>query len=139
MRLQIAITAICSLKICQIALNESVKDRNVYEDASFAYVVKEGTVEFNKNGKQSYAAVNHGLAPQNAGYEYYMLKDKSAASAVAAESPVQILRKDSNAHMIKRDGDICAALFTAGYVYEGCMVQSVNVPLAYILGSLTLS
>ena len=29
MRLQIAITAICSLKICQIALNESVKDRKV--------------------------------------------------------------------------------------------------------------
>ena len=29
MRLQIAITAICSLKICQIALNESVKDRKI--------------------------------------------------------------------------------------------------------------
>ncbi|MBQ5615203.1 MAG: hypothetical protein IIU81_02630, partial [Peptococcaceae bacterium] len=27
--LQIAITAICSLKICQIALNESVKDRKI--------------------------------------------------------------------------------------------------------------
>jgi len=106
---------------------------NVYEDASFAYVVKEGTVEFSRNGKQSYAAVDHGLAPQNAGYEYYMLKDKSSASAVAAESPVQVLRRDSDAHIIKREGDICAALFTAGSVYEDCLVQSVNIPLAYIL------
>ena len=31
LRLQIAITAICSLKICQIALNESVKDRNLIQ------------------------------------------------------------------------------------------------------------
>ena len=36
MRLQIAITAICSLKICQIALNESVKDRNV---RNLSYIV----------------------------------------------------------------------------------------------------
>ena len=90
-------------------------------------------MEFSRNGKQSYAAVDHGLAPQNAGYEYYMLKDKSSASAVAAESPVQVLRRDSDAHIIKREGDICAALFTAGSVYEGCLVQSVNIPLAYIL------
>lgn len=29
MRLQIAITAICSLEICQLALNVSVKDKNI--------------------------------------------------------------------------------------------------------------
>ena len=38
LRLQIAITAICSLKICQIALNESVKDRNVYKKSGYHVV-----------------------------------------------------------------------------------------------------
>ena len=109
------------------------KAEGIYEDASFAYVIKEGSVEFTKDGKQSKAFVNHGLAPRGAGYEYYMLKDKASANDVAAQSPVQVVRKDEQAHIIKRDSDICAALFTPGYVYEGMLVESVNVPLAYIL------
>ena len=109
------------------------KSGNVYEDASFAYVVKEGDVEFAKDGKKSKVFINHGLAPRNAGYEYYMLKDKAAAESVAAQSPVQVIRKDEHAHIVRRGSDLCAALFIADYVYEGMLVQSVNVPLAYIV------
>lgn len=109
------------------------KAEGIYEDASFAYVVKDGSVEFVKEGKHAKAYINHGMAPTGGSYEYYMLKDKTAALTVAADAPVQVLRKDADGHIIKHDKDVCAALFTAGHVYEGMLVQSVNVPLAYIL------
>ena len=106
---------------------------NVYEDASFAYVVKEGKVRFSKEGKQSKAYVEHGLAPSDGGYEYYMIKDKGSAASVKAASPVNVLCKDASAHIVERDGDICAAIFKSGVVFEGMAVESVNIPLAYIL------
>ena len=109
------------------------KSEVVFEDASFAYVVKEGKVRFSKDGKQSKAYVDHGLASTDGGYEYYMLKDKAAAVAVEAASPVKVLRKDASAHIVERDGDICAAIFKDGFVFDGMAVESVNIPLAYIL------
>jgi hypothetical protein len=62
-----------------------------------------------------------------------MLKDKSAAASVAADSPVKVIRKDSSAHIVERDGTVCAALFDEGIVFEGMSVEKVNIPLAYIL------
>ena len=112
------------------------KSDNVFEDASFAYIVKEGAVEFTKDGKQSKAFVNHGVAPQGSGYVYYILKDKGAAAAVAAESPVKVLRKDAAAHIVQRDGDVCAAIFKENVIFDGMLVESVNIPLAYILEDL---
>ena len=109
------------------------KAEGVYEDASFAYVVKEGNVQLTKEGKRTIAYVDHGLAPKDAGYEYYMIKDKAAAASVAAESPIKVLRKDASAHIVEKDGVVCAALFDANMDFEGMIVQSVNIPLAYIL------
>ena len=109
------------------------KAEGVYEDASFAYVVKEGNVQLTKEGKRTIAYVDHGLAPKDAGYEYYMIKDKAAAASVVAESPVKVLRKDASAHIVEKDGIVCAALFDANMDFEGMIVQSVNIPLAYIL------
>ena len=62
-----------------------------------------------------------------------MSKDKAAAASVAAESPVNVLRKDASAHIVEKDGIVCAALFDANMDFEGMIVQSVNIPLAYIL------
>ena len=109
------------------------KAEGVYEDASFAYVVKEGNVQLTKEGKRTIAYVVHGMAPKDAGYGYYMIKDKAAAASVAAESPVKVLRKDASAHIVEKDGIVCAALFDANMDFEGMIVQSVNIPLAYIL------
>lgn len=109
------------------------KAEGIYEDASFAYVIKEGNVQMTKEGKRTVAYVDHGKAPKDAGYEYYMLKDKASAEAVAAQPPVQVLRKDAQAHIIRRGSDVCAALFASDFVYEGMLVQSVNIPLAYVL------
>ena len=105
----------------------------VYEDASFAYVVKDGKVKFVKERKNTIAYVEHGLAPADAGYEYYMLKDKSSATSVVAQSPVNIIRKDASAHIVEKDNVVCAALFRSDMEYEGMLVESVNIPLAYIL------
>lgn len=109
------------------------KAEGVYEDASFAYVVKEGNVQLTKEGKRTIAYVDHGLAPKDAGYEYYMIKDKAAAASIAADSPVKVLRKDSTAHVVEREGVVCAALFEADVSFDGMLVYSVNIPLAYIL------
>ena len=109
------------------------KSETVFEDASFAYVVKEGKVRFSKEGKQSKAYVDHGLASTDGGYEYYMLRDKASAVAVDAASPVKVLRKDACAHIVQRDGDLCAAIFREGVAFDGMIVESVNIPLAYIL------
>ena len=110
-----------------------LKAEGVYEDASFAYVVKQGNVLLTKEGKRSIAYVDHGLAPKESGYEYYMLKDKSAAASVVEDSPVKVIRKDAAAHIVERDGVVCAALFEADIEYDGMLVRSVNIPLAYIL------
>lgn len=109
------------------------KSEGVYEDASFSYVVKEGNVLLTKEGKRTIAYVDHGLAPVDSGYEYYMLKDKASAEAVAAQSPVKVIRKDSTAHVVEREGVVCAALFDEDTVFEGLLVEEVNIPLAYIL------
>ena len=109
------------------------KGEGLYEDASFAYVVKQGNVLLTKEGKRTIAYVDHGLAPQDSGYEYYMLKNKSAAASVAAAAPVKVVRKDAAAHIVERDGVVCAALFEADIEYDGMLVCSVNIPLAYIL------
>ena len=39
MRLQIAITAICSLEICQLVLNVSVKDKNLRNLQKITYII----------------------------------------------------------------------------------------------------
>ena len=109
------------------------KGEGLYEDASFVYLVKEGNVQLAKDGKRTIAYVDHGLAPVNAGYEYYMFKDKSTAVSLVAELPVKVIRKDDSAHIVAREGVVCAALFDEGAVFEGMLVEKVNIPLAYIL------
>ena len=105
----------------------------IFEDASFAYVVKEGEVKVEKEGKRTIAYVDHGIGARNAAYEYYMLKDKKAAESVAAASPVEVLRRDHSGHIVRRGSVVCAALFTENVSYDGMLVQSVNIPLAYVL------
>ena len=109
------------------------KADGIYEDASFAYVVKEGDVRLSKEGKRVVAYIDHGEIPHNAGYEYYLLKDKGIATSVAKNIPVHVLKKDSEAHIIGRDNAVCAALFRENVFFDGMLVESVNIPLAYIL------
>ena len=110
------------------------KSETLFEDASFAYVVSEGTVDFVKEGKFSKAYINHGAAPKASGYEYYIVKNKAdAGKFVAGKSPVRVLSKDDSAHIVERDGVVCAALFKSDADFEGMLVRRVNIPLAYIL------
>ena len=90
-------------------------------------------MKFGKEGKRAIAYIDHGIAPKNAGYEYYMVKDKSAATSVMSGSPVKVVKKDDSAHIVERYGVICAALFKERTHFEGMVVERVNIPLAYIL------
>lgn len=108
------------------------RNDGVYEDASFLYVVKEGSVNFEVKDKYSLAYIDHGIAPQAAGYEYYIVKDKSAADGLE-KRPVEVLRKDQTGHVIRRDNVVCASVFAANVDCEDMVVRRVNIPLAYIL------
>ena len=108
------------------------RNADVYEDASFLYVVKEGSVNFTVKDKYSLAYIDHGNAPEDAGYEYYIVKNKTAADGLE-KRPIEVMRKDKSGHVIKRDNVLCASVFEAGVDFEGMLVRSVNIPLAYIL------
>ena len=108
------------------------RSEDVYEDASFLYIVKEGSVNFSTKEKYSLAYIDHGVAPEGAGYEYYIVKNKAAADALE-KRPIDVLRKDKAGHVIRRDNVVCASVFEAGVDFDGLAVRQVNVPLAYIL------
>ena len=82
--------------------------------------------------------IDHGTAPQEASYGYYLIPKRDvgyAARLLSRESPVEILRQDSVAHIVRlrADGTVCAALYGAGEEYSDLLVRRVNIPLAYIL------
>ena len=107
------------------------------EDGSFLYAVKNGTVRTSKDGLYTRTWIEHGPAPENGSYGYFILKDKDAAEAarlLSDDSPVEIIEADSDAHIIrKHDPDIvCGAIFDPGKTFSGTPVVRTNIPLAYI-------
>ena len=83
MRLQIAITAICSLKICQIALNESVKDRkiaNVFISENYFSI--RALFPSDAQSLTSYAC-----SPKYAGIKRKGLCDRGLCAKVVAQVP----------------------------------------------------
>lgn len=69
------------------------------------FIVKAGTVDLNVNGAMYSAVINHGNAPKNQIYTYYMLlKSNDAEEAKYSNtvtSPIKILRQDKVAHIVQ--------------------------------------
>ena len=108
------------------------------DHAGIVYAVKDAGIVLDEKGPFTRARIDHGVAPQGASYLYYMVPKsgrKVAERLLAADSPIEVLRQDGSAHIIRSrtDGTVCAALFDAAAEYPGLLVKGVNIPLAYIL------
>lgn len=108
------------------------------DHAGIVYAVKNAGIVLDEKGPFTRARIDHGLAPQGASYLYYMVMKsgrKGAERLLAADSPIEVLRQDGRAHIVRsrQDGTVCAALFDAAAEYPGLLVKGVNIPLAYIL------
>ena len=120
-------------------------DGYIAEDASFIYAVKDGDVKTTTKDGCSRAFIDHGTAPQDGHYGYFILKDKEMAKAsqlISSGSPIEIIETGHDAHIIreKETGAVCAAIFNEEKTFAHLPVNSVNIPLAYIFsdGRLTV-
>ena len=125
-------------------------DGRIVGDGSFLYAVKDGKVRTLEEGLYGRAWIDHGKAPDSGTYCYFMLKDKDmeeAARLLSPDSPVEIIRADSRAHIVRHtERDIiCGALFSSSGAYPESPVICTDTPIAYILendgsgkGSLTV-
>lgn len=109
----------------------------VADDGTLSFAVSRGVVRTAGEGVRSVAYIDHGKAPRGAEYAYYILKgrDGKAAEKLLDKSPVEVLRCDSTAHIVrdKSLGVTAGALFRSGVGHAGTTVRSVNIPLSYIL------
>ena len=110
----------------------------ILTDPSLMYVVKKGVVSTIDRGRHYIAYIDHGKAPQDAMYLYYILKQKDkevAKQLLSDNSPIEVLSQNNDAHIVhhKIKGSWHAALFNADKEYNGQLVKRVNIPLSYIL------
>lgn len=116
------------------------KDGSVIEDGSFLYVVKDGTVRTFRDGLYARAWIDHGTAPQDSSYCYFILKEKDrekAADLLSGSGPVKIIEADRDAHIIGY-GDfniICGAIFGTEKTFAGTPVACTDTPVTYIFES----
>lgn len=107
------------------------------DHAGIVYAVKDAGILLDEKGAFTRARLDHGTAPQGASYLYYMLPKsgrKAAARLLSDKGPVEVVRQDAAAHIVRlrTDGTLFAALYDAETEYPELPVTGVNIPLAYI-------
>lgn len=106
------------------------------------YIVKDGTVDMVKNGNLFTSYINHGKAPSNKSYEYYMLLKPTTAQVAKysniTTSPLTIIRKDSVAHIVmQKEQNITAyAIFNPAINLNDAYIQQVNAPSLVMIKNL---
>jgi hypothetical protein len=111
-----------------------------------SFTVSRGTQTFGAtSGSFSSAWLEHGAAPQSAGYEYVILARPSVArmtalaSAMTSATPrYRILRKDERAHIVQRapSGLTGYALFDPTLTLNGSAIATVSAPCVLLERSL---
>lgn len=109
----------------------------IVSDRSLMYAVKEGTVKNIQQGKQLISYIDHGKAPENASYLYFILKKRNMEAAkrlLSADSPIRIISQDNDAHIIfhVQKKVWSAALFNEEKEYNDLVVKKSNIPLSYV-------
>lgn len=110
----------------------------VSDNSGMYYALKSDKIASIVTDSSCVAYINHGFAPINGKYQYYILPDKSAKDAqllLSKNSPVQVLRQDSVAHIVrnKKSNTLYAAIFDAAAQFTSLPILKVNIPLSYIL------
>jgi chondroitin-sulfate-ABC endolyase/exolyase len=106
------------------------------------YIVKSGLVDIIKTDSMATAVINHGFAPQNKLYGYFMLLQASEAQekkfANSKTCPVSLLRQDEVAHIVSNiDEKTCGyAIFDTSKALNDKWIQQVNIPSIVMLKEL---
>ena len=109
------------------------------------YIVKSGLVDVMKTDSMATAVINHGFAPQNKLYWYYMLLQPNAPQenkfSNPKTNPISILRQDEVAHIVvNHDEKSCGyAIFDTSNALNDKWIQQVNIPSIVMLKELTNS
>ena len=98
------------------------------------FIVKSGAVDVVKTDSMFAAVINHGLAPQNQSYIYFMLQLSSDAQeseySNTATCPISIIRQDNVAHIVnKKDENVRNyAIFSTTTPLNDTWINQVNTP-----------
>ena len=108
------------------------------DHSGLLYVVKDCDPVVQKNDSFTIAYIDHGVAPDWAGYQYYVVTngdEQLAGHLLSENTPIQILRQDDEAHIVKvKDKNITyGAIFSKDQPFDSLLVKSVNIPLSYIV------
>ncbi|MGL4293692.1 MAG: chondroitinase family polysaccharide lyase [Bacteroidales bacterium] len=117
------------------------KDKNgtiVSLSDNMVYAVRDNDVHLSGNDDFSAGYINHGTAPKEQGYAYFILPDgtkKQAKQLLGAQSPVSILRNDDKVHLVehRKNQTVYGAVFDINESFPDQVVRNVNIPLAYVL------
>jgi chondroitin-sulfate-ABC endolyase/exolyase len=117
--------------------NPVLKDNN-----GTVYIVKSGLVDIIKTDSMATAVINHGFAPQDKTYCYFMLLQPNVTQENKFNNPktnpISILRQDEVAHIVNnRDEKTCGyAIFDASKALNDKWIQQVNIPSIVMLKEL---
>ena len=108
------------------------------DNSGLLYAVKGCDPKIRKNDSFAIAYIDHTAAPDRAKYQYYMITngdEQLAAYLLSEDTPIQILRQDDEAHIVKvKDKNITyGAIFNKDQSFDSLLVKSVNIPLSYII------
>lgn len=109
------------------------------------YIVNSGSVDFYLTDSLATAVINHGFAPENQNYSYFMIVQGTKAQEKMYRNPqkcpVTILQQDAVAHIVfKKDDKVWGyAIFDVSKTLNDKWINSVNCPSIVMLTELNNS
>ena len=103
------------------------------------FIVKSGNVDVFKGDTLYSAVINHGTNPKDQSYVYYMLLQSSDAQEAqysnATTNPIQLIRQDSIAHIVKHRTDKVwgYSIFNSTTALNDSLIKQVNTPSIVII------
>ncbi|MBB6002540.1 chondroitinase family polysaccharide lyase [Arcicella rosea] len=111
----------------------------IRDNLGIRYIVKRGKVDIIKRDTMYAAVINHGFAPKDSSYAYFMLLQGNLSQETVysnpSSCPISILRQDSIAHIVKHVGDqtVGYAIFNSTANLNDTLINKVNIPSLVML------
>ena len=110
-----------------------------------SFIVKTGSVNVYKGDTLYTAVISHGINPTGQTYAYYMLLQSNSAQDTkycnAITSPIQIVRQDTIAHIVKQKEDKVwgYSVFNSSVLLNDSLVKQVNSPSILMIKAISPS
>lgn len=111
----------------------------IRDNLGIRYIVKKGKVDIIKRDTMYAAVINHGLAPKDSSYAYFMLLQGNLSQETVYSNPstcpITILRQDSIAHIVKHveKETVGYAIFNSTANLNDATINKVNIPSLVML------